>query len=654
MIAKETIVKKVARLLGLAATEGAGWTVAAFKVARTRTRAVLLEAASLLGLSGVSKLKKEDLARQVVDVLKEIRKAAGRATGGESTPAKTAAKTAARARPARAAPAAEPEENTTPPKTPPKAKAAPVAAASPPARTAKPAAPAAPAKAKAARPAPRPEAAAVEAAPVAAAPEHDPSSSAKLDLGPAGRSEAHVAQIPWGYGQDRVTAAAIDPDRLYAWWEVTDVAIELARQRLGDRGAHASLALRVFDTSGLIFDGSNAHSSFDHRIDRAARQWFFVIGKPTSSAYVELGLVADGGAFARIARSGRVDFPRKDAVAWAEPEWMTVIEGRAQHHGPAAGRGPDGSPQGSPPAGGGGAGGGPGGGGPGGAPGPTGSQAAGAGPVRWVTWVEGAAPGFEAAPLWILRQTATGRQLLVGERFEDRVEWREVSAEGWYQLAGPAEWQEASTVTSWEAGPFQHPVEVLDVVREAWQGRSYGYQVGPVTHVVHGPWEVVIKNLGASVSRSVVARWQIYRSWVTDAGGEVRVSPLGEAPPAGRPGASELLLAGASERRWVAASELRLGGASELWRLGASELRLRGASERSWLGGSERVAQGASERAGQRGSEARLAGGSEARLGGASEGRLGGGSEGRLGGASEARPAGPAGEPGGYPTVGEA
>jgi hypothetical protein len=35
-----------------------------------------------------------------------------------------------------------------------------------------------------------------------------------------------VEQIPWGYGQDRVTAMVVDPERLYVYWEVTDEAIE--------------------------------------------------------------------------------------------------------------------------------------------------------------------------------------------------------------------------------------------------------------------------------------------------------------------------------------------------------------------------------------------------------------------------------------------
>ncbi len=671
MTAKETIVRKVARLLGLAATEGVGWTSAALKVARSRTRAVLLEAASVLGLSGVTKLRKEELAKQVVAVLKELRQAGARAqekvTGvkkSKAPPAKGAA-----------APAAE-EKAPKPPAA--KAKAPePAAPAAAKARTKPPrAAKGAPPPAGSAEPAtaavPPPPADA--AAPGAEAPEQDPTSTAKLDLGPAGRAETHVAQIPWGYGQDRVTAAAVDPDRLYAWWEVTDVAIELARQRLGPKGAHADLALRIFDTTGLIFDGTNAHAWFDHRIDRATRQWFFSIGKPTSSAYVELGLVAGDGAFARIARSSRVDFPRKEPVAWAAPEWMTVVAGHAHHHGPAptpAHQG--GGAPGAPPA--------PAAGGPAGhapatatgaAAGPS-AEPTGLGPL--VTWVERSGPGFDSAPLWILRQTATGRQLLVGERFEDRVEWREVTGEGWYQLSARAEWHEAATLTSWDSGPLEHPVEVLDLVREAWQGRSYGFQLGPVTHVVHGPWEVVIKNLGASVSRSVLARWQIYRSWITESGHEIQVAPLGSPPGAPAPlvaGGSEERL-GASERRWAGGSELRLGGASEAWRLGASELRMRGASELRWVGGSEQVAGGASERLGQRSAAERLGGASESRLGGASEWSQGGaseqrlregqarlplggsearlgGSEGRLGGGE--RPAPPP-APGTYPSVEE-
>lgn len=657
MTAREPSEKMAARLLGLEPGRLADGAAALLEVARQRTRAVLLEAAAALGLTGVSKLGKEALARRVVTAVA--------AAAAKATPS---AKVAARAKPA------APARATAPAKATPVKPAAPARATAP--AKAAPVKPAAPAKATApraeapARKAPRKQAvpaargAKAEKAPVAplagvqagaaeapralprqaegsrepgapAAPDEvpadqDPSTAAKLDLGPAGRTETRVDQIPWGYGQDRVTAAAVDPDRLFAWWEVTDVAIEMARQRLGADGAHAGLALRVYDSSGLIFDGTNAHASFDHRVDRADRQWFFHVGKPTSSAHVEVGMLTGGGAFARIARSGRVDFPRREPARWAPPEWMTVVEGVAHRHAPA----PSGAP---------------------GEPGHGGDPSAPAGPggAGPLTWPAGTAPGFEAAPLWLLRQTATGRQLLVGEVTEERVEWREVTGEGWYELTGRAEWQEPATFTSWAEGPLHHPVEVLEPVVEAWRGRSYGFQVGPVTHLVHGPWELVIRNLGATASHAVLARWQVFRSWVTEAGREVRVAALSEAPAGAPPGGSEGRL-GASERRWVAGSELRLGGASEAWRRGASELRLRGASELRWMGASERSAGGASERAARRAGEAERRGGSEARLAGASEARLGGASEGHLG-ASEGRLRGerPAPPDGSYPAVEE-
>src|SRR5262249_32382369 len=81
--------------------------------------------------------------------------------------------------------------------------------------------------------------------------------------------------------------------------------------------------------------------SFDRGVDRDQRQFFFDIGKPTSEAFVEVGLLSHGGGFARIARSGRAVFPRREPAPWRDAEWMTVragrIEGANGHRGvPAA------------------------------------------------------------------------------------------------------------------------------------------------------------------------------------------------------------------------------------------------------------------------------------------------------------------------------
>jgi hypothetical protein len=427
---------------------------------------------------------------------------------------------------------------------------------------------------------------------------------AKLDLGPAAREERPVEDIPWSYGQDRVTAAAVDPDRLYVYWEVTDEAIARARKGLGAGGEHAWLNLRVYDTSDLIFDGTNAHSYFDQRLERWDRQWFFQIGKPSSTAHVEVGAMSPEGYFVRIARSGRVDLPRSEAPPWSEAEWMTVLPGTGEVRR-------------------------------------AGAPSAAVAPRNGVP--AHAAPGPEAGaftpiPLWILREHLGEGAVHVHGWMEgpwERVEWREADGSSWFELQRGLQWEGPLVATTWEAGPFRYPVEVEPPRRQQWQGGSFAYRVGDVTHVVYGPWQVVIRNLGAHQGRAVLSRWTVYRSWVADQGREVRTALTGNTS-APRSGSSELAL-GASERLWLSGSEVRLGGASEIWRMGASEVRFRGASETLYAGASEVRFRGASEVRFRGASELRLGGASERRLLGASERRLGGGSERRLGGASERR-----------------
>jgi hypothetical protein len=541
-----------------------------------RTRQQLLATARELELRGVSRLRKNELAQRVLEALRERGLAAG--LPGEAPDA-----------------------------------------AAPPPRVA---------LAPATDPAPAPQ-------PPPSAPEGDPGATAKLDLGPGARRAKPVQHIPWSYGVDRVTAAAVDPEQLYVHWEITDEAIEVARGRLREAGEHAWLALRVYDTTGVLFDGTNAHGHFDHRIERSDRQWFFHIGKPTSSAFVDVGLRAPDGSFRRIARSGRVDFPRAEPAPWSDPEWMTVVAGEpvagsAGAPAAAAGWAREGAAAAGASAGGAGA--------PaGGGPGPAAGEGHGAAPGAAVT-------AFPPIPLWVLRQTASGHEAWLRQMGWEgevtRVEWSASSGgEGWFEVEGRFEWQGPLTLARWEAGPFSYPVEVEEPRREAWQGKTMAYQVGGVTHVVDGPWEVVIKNLGARVGRSVVARWEVYRSWPAQGGREVRDVPA-TAGATARPAGSSALAPGASEQVWLGASELRYGGASELWRLGASELRLGGASERRLAGSSAWMHAGASERAARGASELRLGGASERTLAGGSERALGGASEQRRGGASELRPGG--------------
>ncbi|HEY4184741.1 MAG TPA: DUF4912 domain-containing protein [Polyangia bacterium] len=405
----------------------------------------------------------------------------------------------------------------------------------------------------------------------------------------AGGTAEPSKDIPWGYGRDRVTAMAVDPDRLFVYWEVTEEALERARKTLGSAGGDAWLNLRLYDTTGRIFDGWNAHSTLDQGLDRAARQWFFTIGKPSSETIVEIGLLAKDGSFAKIARSGRVEFPRKEPVAWTEPEWLTVrlTNGQVRRAWLAK-------------------------------PGRPGDAAPGevvAPPSAVVV-----APLPVALPPPELVETVVqveSESETIVHRSEWHSEWEEVKTDGVVMGEGRLTWEEHSQITSWSEGPFPYPVEVPEPVRETSVGRTRVFRAGAKTHVVYGPWQVVIHGLGATRSRSVISRWEVYRSWGEETGRQIVHTTEGHG--VNGLGASEHLMRGASERVWRGGSELRLGGSSELYFIGASELRLSGASERMYMGASERLRKGASER----------------RLSGEAAWNHGGGSEGRLGGASD-------------------
>jgi hypothetical protein len=372
--------------------------------------------------------------------------------------------------------------------------------------------------------------------------------------------------IPWGYGRERVRAVAVDPERLYVYWEVTDESRERARAKLGAGASTAWLNLRVYDTTGRLFDGTNAHSYFDHRVDDGSRQWFFDIGKAGSEAFVEIGMKSHEGYFVRIARSGRVVFPRRSPAPYRERQWLTVralVEPPEIAERPASGALAPAAPR---------------------------SVRLTPLPAPEPVHPSPEAPAATKAPHATEESVVTVR------------EEREIQTR----------WEAPVTLRVWEEGPFTVPGHAPEPVSETYAYEASTFEVDGRTHVVFGPWQMVVRELGAFEERRVISRWMVYRSFAVEGGSEAPLGTFGERIL----GSSALL--GASEKRLRGASELLFKGASELLYRGASERRLGGASERIFGAASERLLRGASERRFLAASEKLFGGGSERRLGGAS------------------------------------
>ena len=386
----------------------------------------------------------------------------------------------------------------------------------------------------------------------------------KFDLGPDSQEEPTPHNIPWSYGQNRVTAMVVDPDKMFVYWECTDAAIDSARRGLGGAGQDAWLNLRIYDITGRLFDGTNAHSYFDHRVDRTDRQWFFQIGKPTSVACVEIGLKSNEGFFVKISRSGRVEFPRREPAGANHVEWLTVTSGHVGQTTPGSG---------------------PGGGGGGGEGGSFGGGTA-------------SQRGLHGLPEWVNGGTAApaGGPGVGPHVFERRWEWRETVGggvrESWHGERTQVEWIGPLIRSAWEAGPFTYAVQSPAYIEEWNEGTMTVRSEHGEVQIVYGPWQVVIRGIDAHAERRVLATWEIRRSWATNVGTERSETIWRQLGP----GSSEWIAQGGSERAWMSGSELRLGGASELLP-GRRQRAAAGRRQRDRLAGaSEWLMRGASER----------------------------------------------------------
>jgi hypothetical protein len=132
--------------------------------------------------------------------------------------------------------------------------------------------------------------------------------------------------LPAWYDETRVILLPVDPYLIHVYWDVASCDLEKAKRCLGRKSRQAQATLRFYDITNVIFDGTNAHSSFDVDIELQARSRYVPLWSPEKSYCVDLALKAPGGLFYVIARSNAAETPR----AWPSPKvderYMLVAE----------------------------------------------------------------------------------------------------------------------------------------------------------------------------------------------------------------------------------------------------------------------------------------------------------------------------------------
>jgi len=125
-------------------------------------------------------------------------------------------------------------------------------------------------------------------------------------------------ELPQGYGDTKIVAMIRDPYWAFAYWEINHDK----RQELSMMNHHnKKLYLRIYDTTGISFNGFNAHSSFDIEVNDFTNNWYIQLPEANRSYCVDLGTQSENGDFVLIARSNIIEAPRDTISDLEDQQW---------------------------------------------------------------------------------------------------------------------------------------------------------------------------------------------------------------------------------------------------------------------------------------------------------------------------------------------
>lgn len=138
-------------------------------------------------------------------------------------------------------------------------------------------------------------------------------------------SHSAPLELPRSYGVDRLVLLVRDPYWLYAYWEITATKMAEFSSTHGATAWESSRpALRVYDVTGVAFNGENANKYVDIGIDEQADNWHINVEETDRSFCVDVGRQLPNGRFITLLRSNVVATPRASISEREDEEWMWI------------------------------------------------------------------------------------------------------------------------------------------------------------------------------------------------------------------------------------------------------------------------------------------------------------------------------------------
>jgi len=132
-------------------------------------------------------------------------------------------------------------------------------------------------------------------------------------------------ELPLGYGNTKLALLVRDPEWIFAYWEINDAT---RKKHSLIRGKHdKTLALRIYDITGVDFNGENALRYYDVIINDYVISWYLRMPEADRIWCVELGYYDPReGRFVALVRSNVVRTPSGMISPVKDEQWMRITK----------------------------------------------------------------------------------------------------------------------------------------------------------------------------------------------------------------------------------------------------------------------------------------------------------------------------------------
>ncbi|KNZ70494.1 hypothetical protein Tfer_0676 [Thermincola ferriacetica] len=139
-------------------------------------------------------------------------------------------------------------------------------------------------------------------------------------------SHSTDSYFPHNYNKNHLVLLIRDPYCLFAYWEFSEKQRSVLAEEYNCSWGEVPLIMRVYDVTGINFNGRNAHSYFDIAIHAMADNWYLHHMKANTSYCVDLGVITPDGRFITILRSNTVTTPRDSLADGSGLVWADLLD----------------------------------------------------------------------------------------------------------------------------------------------------------------------------------------------------------------------------------------------------------------------------------------------------------------------------------------